>query len=397
MEHLKEEFSNSIREFEKKIKNILNPNKNLWKITFLSFVVLFVLAVSFLVYFKFKKDIFHTKTAIKVKSEANVESRIKELNEVSGEEICLDSDLKRTDSFLSAKSASFDKIQRDVFNAVNSQYFAENLLTQSDKTNNNVILTNLNHISDVGIFMIAPVEENAIDEKVDEHKQPEIVNKKYFFKSLGIKRLNFKSLSSKRQNLKRKRSLAEKLIDHNIKVVFNMNTYQQKYFLDIFGPEKNPIMLAKSAFKQKFRKKKTKLKRKIDKINLKNQSKLSLSSICSTYSSMLLEDSLENLDKRIKDFLDNPLLNQVGIRKDFSGGLGRNNIIKLRRLVYKHGHKSSRLSNMEEKSSFQNIPDITIDIYNVKKVKSFSTTTSQQDNEDQDSKKLAVLAAKKHK
>ena len=173
-----------------------------------------------------------------------------------------------------------------------------------------------------------------------------------------------------------------------------MNTHQQKHFLEIFGPDKNPILIAKNAFKQKFRKKKSKLKKCIDKINMKNRSKLSLNSICSSYSSMLLEDSLENLDKHIRDYLENPLLNQVRIKKDLSDGLGRNNVIKLRRLIYKHEYKPSTGREMEETNS--NGPEITIDIYNVKKVKSLNRLAIQQDSKDQDSNKLVVFAPKKH-
>ena len=391
MENIGEKNAHRISDFEKSLKIFLNSNKNLWKLILLSFIVAFILAISFLIYLKVKKDIGQIQSINQLKNEIHIDT-IKELNEMSGEEKCSNSDLKPTESRLSIKSASFEKIQTDVFNSVNSQYLAENLLTQLNRESSNVILTNLNHISDAGIFMIAPVEEISTNQKLNEPYQFGKKKRKFFFKRIGLKRLNLMVLNSNTKN--RKRSLVEKLIDQNIKVVFNMNTYQQKHFLEIFGPDKNPILLAKNAYKQKFQKKKSKLKKRIDKINMKNRSNLSLKSICSSYSSMLLEDSLENLDKNIKDFLENPLLNQVKIKKDLSGGLGRNNVFKLRRLIFKH--ESKIVFEMEEKNS--NVPDITIDIYNVKKVKSLNRTISlQQDQKDQDSNKLVVHRAKKHK
>ena len=390
MENTNKKNTISISDIEKHFKIFLNSNKNL-KLILLSIVGIFVLVVSFLIYLKLKKSIFQIKPIIQFVNE-NHNCIIKEENELSGTEIYLDSSLKQTESCLSFKTTSFEKIQSEVFNNVNSQYLAENLLSQSSKTNGDIILTNLNHISDAGIFMIAPVEENLSNKNHNEKNQRDKNKRKIFFKRIALKNIHLMVLPNKSQN--RKRSLVEKLIDNNIKVVFNMNTHQQKHFLEIFGPDKNPILIAKNAFKQKFRQKKSKLKKRIDKINMKNRSKLSLNSICSSYSSMLLEDSLENLDKHIRDFLENPLLNQVRIKKDLSDGLGRNNVIKLRRLIYKHEYKPSTGREMEETNSSR--PEITIDIYNVKKVKSLNRLAIQQDNKDQDSNKLVVLVPKKH-
>ncbi len=213
---------------------------------------------------------------------------------------------------------------------------------------------------------------------------------KTFVKKFRLHRFNLAKLI--KNNKLKKVNLSPKINNLDLKAVFNMNAYQQKHFLEIYGPEKNPVFLAKKAYKQNFRKKKSKLKKKIDQMNLNKSSKMSLNSIRSTYSSIMLNDSFENLDKNIKEFLDNPLLSKSRIKEDFSGGLGRSDVVKLRKLIYKQNYPVQS----ENEENLIDLPEITVNIYTVSRVISQNCLNDQIENL-QDSTKLILLPSKKHK
>ena len=377
-----------VENIETFIKQFFTTNKLYRNFLLTSLILVFILITSFVVYLKLKRIISHTLSTNSIVNNKTsyIDSVINQINETS---FCEESSsgLDQVQSRGSMNSPSFEKIQTDVFNAVNMQYFAEKAFAEKTNNHSGVIQTNLNHISETGVFLIAPMDELSLNET---SKEKSI--KKTFLKQFRLNKLNLTRKQTKRQKTE------QGLLDPNLKVVFTMNTYQQKHFLEIFGLEKNPIWQAKRVYKQKFRRKKSKLRKKL---NSNKKTKLSLSSMYSTYSSMLLNDSLEHLDLKIKEFLENPQLSRLRTKEDNSGGLGRNNVVKLRKLIYKQNYSTESFEKEDftddgMDQSLDMVPEISFNIYNVNRVNSFVEVDSQLKT-DQDTNKLIVLPGKKHK
>lgn len=220
----------------------------------------------------------------------------------------------------------------DVFKTANSQYLI-NLNAKLE--NKNALVYNLNHISDKGIFLIAPIRDSLSSLKKSTERKNKTSNKK-FKKSKHL----YSNLKNKLLKPKAK-MFSENELKHNKCVVFNMNPSQQKHFLGIYGPDRNPIVQAKKAYLNKTR------------------FKSSLSSTEQTH--------IVDLDENVNKFLGDPVLNKAKLKKDNSGGLGRAGVLKLRCLEYKHKNNKEE-TNDEMKSKNQkneSIPSIGFSIYQV--------------------------------
>jgi hypothetical protein len=129
-------------------------------------------------------------------------------------------------------------------------------------------------------------------------------------------------------------------------VLFRMNTEQQTNFLSYYGQEKNPILMAKAAYRRNLmkRKKKKAKKKRLNSptvsVTTSNSSSLSLGSQQTQVSFTRRREkksstNLDELKRSIRDYLRNPELNGFRVKYDCSGGLGRNECVKLRHLVFK--------------------------------------------------------------
>jgi hypothetical protein len=125
-----------------------------------------------------------------------------------------------------------------------------------------------------------------------------------------------------------------------VNVAFTMNLEQQKFFLNYYGREKNPILKAKMAYKKRQLKKKSLLKKK---------QRLKFSSSSGSFSSTdaIVPDSSLNVVKgQIEQYLANPQLNLVEYKQDESGGLGSSvTLMELRRLKYFFANEKKSLIN----------------------------------------------------
>jgi hypothetical protein len=232
----------------------------------------------------------------------------------------------------SLNSLGAESNRTDVFKTANSQYLI-NLNAKLE--NKNALVYNLNHISDKGIFLIAPIRDSLSSLKKSTERKNKTSNKKF-------KKSKHLYSNLKHRLLKPKvKMFNENELKHNKCVVFNMNPSQQKHFLGIYGPDRNPIVQAKKAYQNKTR------------------FKSLLSSTEKTH--------IVDLDENVNKFLRDPMLNKAKLKKDNSGGLGRDGVLKLRCLEYKHKNNKEEMHDEMKSKNQKNesIPSIGFSIYQV--------------------------------
>ena len=265
----------------------------------------------------------------------------------------------------------FDKMQDNVFQAVNSQYMAENLFNRvasSDPSNpetHKIYATHLNEISEKGIFVIAPVIQVSSGEDV---RSLQIHNLDIHTNGNKFKARKKSFFSFKVSKTKKVKRVSNQKFEHNYDdeclrkktlVMFNMSPYQQRHFLSFFGPNKNPLNLALKSFQMRLS------KNKRDHIVMEKTK--------SETNSIGFSLSCDQLDNQIKSYLDNPKLSRPSVIRD-SSGLGHEGLVKLRNLQYRHSlntpHKLSSCCESHSLPDWQRnqiSPEIKFSFYDVQK------------------------------
>ena len=297
-----------------------------------------------------EEEIAKQEKAEKDTIKSSIEFDYKGSQEISSDN-SIDFSIDRKTSTESISSNYFDKIQKNVFQAVNSQYLAANLKNLSSKNKKSaskeqyrIYTTDLNEISQNGIFMISPMEARTESSESLGLGRPKKADKKpkkrngFFRRKKKVKRIS----SQNELNAWQSESIKKKFL-----VIFNMLPFQQKHFLGFFGAGQNPILKARQNFKDKFQKK-------------KDQSNEDQKSFSSNESSIIHEE----LDAKIKDFLNHPKINQALLTVD-SSGLGRSGVIKLRHLKYTHSRDHTKIDSSEANKRDEAFPAIDFFLYDL--------------------------------
>ncbi|CAF0713411.1 unnamed protein product [Brachionus calyciflorus] len=333
-------ISNSSEKFS------FNQNINSIKINaiiILACIVLSILSI-FLFYYQCLKKRGQLKSSISTiqnfdarenKSENEIQNKVP--NKANN------NDVKKSFSAQSVNSVNFEKVQIDVFNSVNSQILAQqftnNFINKKiEDSTDNIYFTDLRHLSKNGMYIIAPLNEKnnqvkEVNDKIDKKR-------KSGFKT--IKNLNKKI----KKFIEIHRENNRKEID-DVFCLFNMSPMQQKYFLDFYGSDKNPILVARQDYKKKLKRKKM------------NSSKRE------SFNSDL-DNCTEVLNDQIRSYLNNAELTRVQPHHDQSGGLGRKFMYKLRNLQYKDESFFTREKTRKSKPT-NFLPSINLEFYDTKK------------------------------